>query len=307
GHLAALAGTSGNDSTLEGSVGGHATVSSRVQAVVDYYGPVDLLQLNPDVTTPPGSALNHDAPSAPGSLLIGFSATGQGLGVLRANAENPNSPFPMYRALAQAANPINFIDAEDPPFLIVHGTADPQVAIRQSERLRDALRVAGHDPAFIAVPGAGHGEFPSSVQQSAIDFLATTLTATPIAVGNPAALAGAWFDPLSSGQGFEVQWIQGNVLLVFFFGHRNDGNNLFLIGTHVGAPRYGETLEMDMTVTRGGRFTDFDAAAVHRESWGTLRLRLDSCERGTASMSGADGNQTLALVRLVRPAGASCD
>lgn len=307
GHLAALAGTSGNDASMEGSVGTQGAASSRVQAVVDYYGPVDLLQLNPDVATPPGSALNHDTPSAPGSLLIGFSGAGQGLGVLRANAENPVSPYPTYLGLARAANPISFVDADDPPFLIVHGTADVQVAIHQSERLRDALTSAGHEPRFIAVAGAGHGAFPTSVQQSAIDFLATTLTASPLKVGSPAGLAGAWYDPASSGQGFEVQWIQGNILLVFFFGHRNDGSNLFLIGVHVGAPRYGEDIEFDMGLTRGGRFTNFDAAAITREIWGSLRLRFDSCERGHAVLSGADGSQTMNLVRLARPAGSSCD
>jgi acetyl esterase/lipase len=42
GHLAALLGTSGGVTELEGS-GGHAEFSSRVQAVCDWYGPSDLV------------------------------------------------------------------------------------------------------------------------------------------------------------------------------------------------------------------------------------------------------------------------
>jgi len=44
GHLAALLGTSGDVKELEGTVGDNLTVSSRVQCVVDYYGPSDMLQ-----------------------------------------------------------------------------------------------------------------------------------------------------------------------------------------------------------------------------------------------------------------------
>jgi acetyl esterase/lipase len=143
GHLAALAGTSGGIAALEGTVGGNLQHSSRVQAVVDYYGPTELLQLTPDVTTPPGSIVDHDGPGAPGSLLIGYSLAGQGIAILRSNASNPRTPFPTYLALAREASPLCFIDGRDPPMLIVHGTADNQVAIRQSERLRDALALAG--------------------------------------------------------------------------------------------------------------------------------------------------------------------
>ncbi|MEX2261351.1 MAG: alpha/beta hydrolase [Bryobacteraceae bacterium] len=44
GHLAALAGTSGGVKELEGSLG-NAEESSRVQAVVDWFGPTDFLQM----------------------------------------------------------------------------------------------------------------------------------------------------------------------------------------------------------------------------------------------------------------------
>jgi acetyl esterase/lipase len=55
GHLALLMATSGGSAELEGTVGGNVGVSSRIAAVVDYFGPTDILNMNPDVTQPPGT------------------------------------------------------------------------------------------------------------------------------------------------------------------------------------------------------------------------------------------------------------
>ena len=306
GHLAALAGTSGGVAALEGELG-NLEYSSRVQAVVDYYGPTDLLQLIPDVTTPPGNIVDHDGAGGPGSLLIGFSATGQGLGVLRANAANPNRPFPIFRELAEAANPITDIDAGDPPFLIFHGTADNQVAIRQSERLRDALVGAGVSAELVRVPGAGHGGFADSFNAQARDFLVARLTAPTVAISNPLALTGLWYETTTSGQGIEVQWLAGDLMVVFFYGHRDNGANLFLIGTRVGRPSYGEVLRMDMTTATNGRYNNFDAAQIQRSTWGTLELRFLDCDRATATLAGTDGNKAMVLVPLARAATTRCD
>jgi acetyl esterase/lipase len=54
GHLGALLGTSGDVEELEGS-GGNLDQSSRVQAVVDWYGPTDFLKMG----------RSHDRPDAP--------------------------------------------------------------------------------------------------------------------------------------------------------------------------------------------------------------------------------------------------
>lgn len=170
GHLAALVGSSGNDPLLEGSVGSELGQSSAVQAAVDYYGPTDIVQMNLDVTTPPGG-FDHDASTSPESRLIGFDQPGEGIGVLRANLDNPNPPFPALAQLAQEVNPIHWLDADDPPFLIVHGTADTTVPYAQSLRLRDALSALGRAPWFLSVEGAGHGGFPGAVQVQAQSFL----------------------------------------------------------------------------------------------------------------------------------------
>ena len=179
GHLAALVGSSGNDPALEGTVGTQLEESSAVQAAVDYYGPVDIVMGMPDVTTPPGSSFDHDAPSSPESRLLGFDQPGEGIGVLRANLANPTAPFPQLAALAADSNPQSWADADDPPFLIVHGSADMTVPYAQSLRLRDTLLALGHAPWFIRVEGGGHGGFPAAVQQQAQAFLLDQL-ATPL-------------------------------------------------------------------------------------------------------------------------------
>lgn len=170
GHLAALVGSSGNAPQLEGTVGAFLGESSAVQVVVDYYGPTDIINMQLDITNPPGSIINHDAPDSPESRLIGFNQPGQGVGVLRANLDNPNPPFPLLAARAQDLSPLSWIDSADPPFLIVHGNMDTSVPITQSLRLLSALEAAGHSPRWRIVDGAGHGGFPNEVHLQALGF-----------------------------------------------------------------------------------------------------------------------------------------
>lgn len=177
GHLAALLATSSDVEALEGTTGDNHELSSSVQAAIDYFGPTDLLQMNADVTTPPGSVINHDAANSPESQLIGFDGPGQGVGVLRANLENPAAPFPQKVGLITSANPITHIDADDPPMFIAHGDQDNVVPMKQSARLADALRAAGIEHEYRVVTGAGHGfgAQNNTVTAAAIAFLTAKL------------------------------------------------------------------------------------------------------------------------------------
>jgi len=51
------------------------------------------------------------------------------------------------------------VTKDDPPFLIVHGDADPLVPHHQSELLAAALKAAGVPVTFYTVKGGGHGRF----------------------------------------------------------------------------------------------------------------------------------------------------
>ncbi|MEM8712053.1 MAG: alpha/beta hydrolase [Planctomycetota bacterium] len=84
GHLAVLLAVTGGTKELEGRLGPHLGVSSAVQACVDFFGPVDLLNLSRDAAAIAHPAVDHDAPGAPASRLLGWGEPGQGLGDMRA-------------------------------------------------------------------------------------------------------------------------------------------------------------------------------------------------------------------------------
>lgn len=134
GHLAAFVGTSGDVKEMEGDLG-NAGVSSRVQAVVDWFGPTDLTLMGQE--SAPNSMIQHDAPNSPESRLLG-------------------GPVQEERDLAKTANPLTYIDKDDPPFLIEHGDADQLVPHEQSVILAKALKDAGVEVTMKTLPGARH-------------------------------------------------------------------------------------------------------------------------------------------------------
>ena len=133
GHLSAMMGTSGSVAQIEGQVGNYTSYNSSVNAVVDWFGPTDFQSMDSC-----GSALVHDAPDSPESILVG--------GPIQDNDER-----------CALANPISYIDPDDPPFLILHGDTDPLVPHCQSEKLFQGLQDAGVSSQFVLVPQAGHG------------------------------------------------------------------------------------------------------------------------------------------------------
>jgi acetyl esterase/lipase len=181
GHLTALLATSGGVAALEGDVGGNLGFSSRVQAGVDYFGPTDLLKIADDINTPPGSTLDHDAPTSPESALLGWDGAGQGVGDIKAHLSDPTPPYPALVALANSANPITWVDASDPPLMIGHGTNDTSVPVNQSSRLSAALFAANVSHDYRAIPLATHGNLGSGMDQASFTFIVERLfnTAPP--------------------------------------------------------------------------------------------------------------------------------
>lgn len=147
-HLACLLGTTGNVAVLEGDLG-NTNESSQVQAVVDFFGPTDFLQMS--AHSLPHSPIQHDSPKSPESLLIG--------GAIQ---ENPGK--------AEQANPIKYITHDAPPFFIGHGEQDLLVPCNQSELLYEALKKAHDNVTFYKIAGAGHGDpaFDSVMMRGAV-------------------------------------------------------------------------------------------------------------------------------------------
>lgn len=135
GHLVALLGTTADFHTFD--VGPNLDQSSAVQAVVDFFGPTDFLQMD---THRLPNGMVHSTPDSPESKLIG--------GDIREHAD-----------LVARADPITYVSAGDPPFLIVHGDSDPLVPHHQSELLEEAVKEAGVTSTFYTVKGGGHGGF----------------------------------------------------------------------------------------------------------------------------------------------------
>lgn len=170
GHLAALAGTSGfvkqftvgsETEDIEGNVGQYLTYSSSVDAVVDWFGPTDFLVMDSC-----GSSMVHNASDSPESSLIG--------GPIQDNKDK-----------CALANPITYIDANDPPFLILHGDADPLVPHCESELLFNALQKANVPSQFVLVSGAQHGPglFVEKYFKMMTDFFLKELVITGVDTG----------------------------------------------------------------------------------------------------------------------------
>jgi endo-1,4-beta-xylanase len=160
GHLAAFLGASGDVPELEGDLG-NAGVSSRVQAVVDLFGPTDLTLMGQQ--TIGVSMIQHDAPNSPESLLLG-------------------GPVQEMHELAKTANPLTYVDKSDPPFLIMHGSNDRLVPPGQSTILAKALIDAGVEVTMKTIAGADHGgpQFHSPQSRRMVeDFLSRNLSDVP--------------------------------------------------------------------------------------------------------------------------------
>lgn len=152
GHLAMLLGTSGGVASLEDPNQGNPTQSSRVQAVVDWFGPTDFLQM--DAQTVSGCANGyHNAPDSPESKLVGCTIQ-----------SCPQKVAP--------ANPITWIDSADPPHILMHGSKDCTVPTGQAKIMSAALVNAGVKSTLVVVNGMGHDSNPllqDSAKMSQID------------------------------------------------------------------------------------------------------------------------------------------
>ena len=135
GHTAMFAGMTGDAGEWE-KENCYPQVSARVSGIINYYGSVDL-------TDPEGypSTVNHQLADSPEGMLMG--------GVnLREHPE-----------LARKATVTSWITPERklPPVLIIHGTKDRTVSVRQSVKLYRALQDCGKEASLILLEGADHG------------------------------------------------------------------------------------------------------------------------------------------------------
>jgi acetyl esterase/lipase len=128
GHLAMYLGVTGDVKRLEGDGGGNADQSSRVQCVVDFYGPSDL-------TKSYGKSVD-----AAEVLPLFFG------GNLETHLKQHVVGSPLYWVTPLSA-----------PTLLLHGTDDKYVAHEQAVWMFDRLQAAQVDAKLVTLQGAGHG------------------------------------------------------------------------------------------------------------------------------------------------------
>ncbi|MGC5015058.1 cellulose binding domain-containing protein [Streptosporangium sp. DT93] len=134
GWLTEMATFSGGVAAMEGTVG-TTGVSSAVQVGLAFYSPTDFLQMN--AQNLPTGGLDHNSPASPESLLVGC-------------------PIQTCPATVAQANPMTYVDANDPPLLFLHGQADFLVPHGQSVLLYNRIKAQCGDATFVSVPAADH-------------------------------------------------------------------------------------------------------------------------------------------------------
>lgn len=137
GNLAALLGTTGR---------GSLTAGSRVAAVAELSGPIDLT----------GVAIIDDF------IPIQLEYLGC--------TSFANCPT------ARPASPNHHVDATDPPFLVAHSTAE-KIPLAQSDRFVERLRAAGVDVQYLVAEGTLHSIalLDDDLKSRILDFFGRTL------------------------------------------------------------------------------------------------------------------------------------
>jgi len=123
-----------------------------------------------------------------------------------------------------------------------------------------------------------------------------------------AGQSGTWFDPAHDGEGYTVQWLDDNQVLVMWFSYDPQGNQYWMLG--MGTLVDGKIILPEVLATRGARFGQaFDPEAVERFEWGAIEMDL-GCQSGSAdyqSVLPEFGNGSFELDRLTFLAGLECE
>lgn len=136
GHLVSLLGAADDKAGLEGK-GGHPEQSSRVQAVVNFFGPTDFIT----------KTWNQNVEEV---YLIPF---------LGDNFEKGREKY-------RQASPLHYVSKDDPPFLFLHGDKDELVQIHHSQVMNKKLQEVGVKSRLVVMEGEGHGWAGAKLQQS---------------------------------------------------------------------------------------------------------------------------------------------
>ncbi|MDT0607615.1 alpha/beta hydrolase [Croceitalea rosinachiae] len=139
GNLSAMIGTSAGNKYIDGSVGFFKNESTKIQACVDWFGPIDFTTMKRD------------------AKQLGFKESFNV--VLESKYIGADISAPENFHLVQSANPETYIDDSDPPFYVQVGNKDPLIPYIQSQSFAHKLyQVLGkEDVRFEVIEGGKHG------------------------------------------------------------------------------------------------------------------------------------------------------
>jgi len=141
--------------------------SSKVQAVVDFFGPSDLTKW--------GADYSKDKQELYTSASSEVSLLANGLADYKGNKGGSILDTP---ETAKATNPITYISKNTPPFLIFHGNNDTTVSSSQSKILYDALIKNNIQADYYIINGGEHKLkyfYQPKTFKIIVDFLNKTL------------------------------------------------------------------------------------------------------------------------------------
>lgn len=141
GNLASMLGASAQVAEFDDPKLGNPAVSSQVQGVIDWFGPSDFLQMDAQAQAQGCGARDatHGLADSPESLYLGATI-----------ATVPH--------LAAKSNPITYLSAAAPPYLLQKGSLDCTVPVGQSTLLFQALQAKKVPSELVMLDGAGHGD-----------------------------------------------------------------------------------------------------------------------------------------------------
>ncbi|WP_196332077.1 alpha/beta hydrolase [Yersinia pseudotuberculosis] len=142
GNLVALAGVSGDVKSLEDPKLGYPDVSTKVQAVIAWYPPIDFLTMDEQWKKIGIDGQKHSTENSFESFLMRGKIT------------------QVDKSRMSTTNPMNYITADAPPFLIQHGYQDSTIPRLQSQLFAAKLASAiGSDNVeYNLLMGAEHAD-----------------------------------------------------------------------------------------------------------------------------------------------------
>ena len=123
------------------------------------------------------------------------------------------------------------------------------------------------------------------------------------------AHTGLWYDPDQSGHGLNVEILDDNRILAFWYVYDDFGNQIWLLGT---GTYEGNTATMEVFITESGVFPpNFVPENVVSTVWGNFQFEFSDCNTATFNWTPIDGNGftagSLELTRLSKIAGLNCE